>query len=72
MLRKLWAHEDKYDSDDLLPDKFRSDWVNFFQQLYEVETVTFKRCIKPKQADGNANLLVFSWRSGEAYAMEGF
>ena len=59
--------EDKYDWNDPLPDKFRSDWVNFFQQLYEVETTTFERCIKPKQADGNPNLVVFSDESGEAY-----
>ena len=38
-----------------------------FIELFEMETVKFRRCIKPKDAVGNPDLIMFSDGSDEAY-----
>lgn len=44
-----------------------NDWKDFFNELYEVESCTFKRPLKPFNALGKPILIIFSDGSMQAY-----
>ena len=67
LLRKLWGQDKKIGWDEPIPEQFRREWITFFIELYEVENITFKRCIKPVNTVGNPILIVFSDGSGDIY-----
>lgn len=67
MLRKLWGRDEKLDWDDAIPDRLRQEWLNFFQELFELEKIEVLRCIKPDNAVGDPVLVIFSDGSGDAY-----
>ena len=48
------------DGDELIPDEFRKEWIDFFRQLFQMENTTFQRCIKPEEAIGDPILVLFS------------
>ena len=68
MMQNFWKNSLKPLSwDDILPDEVTSEWCQFFKDLYEVEKITFHRCVKPQNAKGQPSLIIFSDASEEAY-----
>lgn len=67
MLRKLWGQDKKLGWDDPIPENLRQDWINFFQEFFQLEKIVFSRCMKPNNAVGDPVLVIFSDGSGEAY-----
>ena len=61
LLRKLCGPDMKnLDWDELIPDEFRKEWIDFFRQLFQMENITFQRCIKLEEAIGDPILVLFS------------
>ena len=61
LLRKLCGSNMKnLDWDEPIPDEFRKEWIDFFRQLFQMENITFQRCIKPEEAIGDPILVLFS------------
>ena len=52
LMRQLWGIEEKLHWDDPIPDKYKREWMQFCQDLIEMNNVKFKRCLKPKNATG--------------------
>ena len=48
------------DWDEPIPDELRKEWIDFFRQLFQMEDITFQRCIKPEEAIGDLILVLFS------------
>lgn len=67
MMRQLWASEAKSDWDYPLPEEHKRDWVKFFSDLFGMNTINFKRCVKPSNAVGDPSLLIFRDRSESGY-----
>ena len=64
LMRKLWIGESKDLSwDDPIPASLREEWLRFLIELFNMEKVTFRRCVKP----GNPALVMFSDGSDQAY-----
>ena len=76
LMRELSSNEKntsaKYTWDDALPDRLRDKWCSFFHEMYELEDLTFKRCIKPDNAVGDPMLVVFSDSSSLAYGASAY
>ena len=41
------------DWNEPIPDEFKKEWIDFFRQLFQMEDITFQRCIKPEEAIGD-------------------
>ena len=68
MMRRLWTGEEKsLGWDDPIPEELRCQWGQFFKELFAMEDISFERCIKPKDAVGKPNLVLFSDGSEGAY-----
>ena len=68
LMRKLWIGESKdLTWDDPIPASLREEWLRFFIELFNMEKVTFRRCVKPVGAVGNPALVMFSDGSDQAY-----
>ncbi len=65
-LRDLYGIEPKLDWDDPIPDILKENWVRLIQLLKSTESIRFSRCIKPKDAVGNPELVMFSDGSSDA------
>ena len=54
-LRRLWlGGTKKLEWDDPLPEFLRQEWISFFVELFEMETIKFRRSIKPNDALGDS------------------
>ncbi|XP_068203032.1 uncharacterized protein [Palaemon carinicauda] len=53
--------------DDPLDDSMMNEWKAFFKELYGLESLTFRRPLKPYNAFGKPNLVIFSDGSTQAY-----
>ena len=49
LLRKMWGL--KLGWDDVISDEMRQEWLSFFAEVTEAATISFKRCIRPNDAD---------------------
>ena len=50
LLQKLCGTNMKnLDQDEPIPGEFRKEWIDFFRQLFQMEDVTFQRCINRKK-----------------------
>ena len=68
MMQKLWkGNENELGWDDVLPKHIAVKWIEFFDDMFEVEKLSFQRCIKPSNAVGQPMLILFSDASEEAY-----
>ena len=67
LLRKLWTLEPKLDWDDVLPKLQYDEWSKFFTDALELKNIDFERCMKPKDAEGDPTLVLFSDASIEAF-----
>ena len=65
-LRDLFGFEPKLDWDDPIPDHMKQKWIKLIGLLKSVELIRFKRCIKPENAIGDPELLMFSDGSSDA------
>ena len=54
--------------DEPIPDEIYGHWVCLFKDMYALEDVKYKRCIKPDDAIGNPTLVVFADASNVAYS----
>ncbi|XP_031573598.1 uncharacterized protein LOC116307470 [Actinia tenebrosa] len=50
-----------------LAEKFKSEWLQIFRHLFDMENISFNRYIKPSNAVGEPSLVIFSDGSQEAY-----
>ena len=53
--------------DDTLPESVAIEWIHFFQELFDVEKLSFRRCFRQKEAVGKPMLIIFSDASKSAY-----
>ncbi|XP_068220711.1 uncharacterized protein [Palaemon carinicauda] len=53
--------------DDPLDNSMMNEWKAFFKELYGLESLTFRRPLKPSNAFGKPNLVIFSDGSTQAY-----
>lgn len=68
MMQDLWKHETKEIGwDDALSSEMRNEWNKFFIEVFEVENLSFKRCLRPNDAVGSPMLIIFSDASEQAY-----
>ena len=68
LLRKLWSNDSqKLGWDDPVSIEARNDWMTFFREMFDMEKISFNRCIKPCNAVGNPNMILFSDGSEVAY-----
>ena len=65
MLRSLTA--EGLDWDEAVSDSERQKWVKFFQDVFEMEDISFPRSIKPNDAVGQPVLILFSDASEHAF-----
>ena len=65
LLKNLWKR--KLEWDEEVGEIDRQLAVSFFEEMFEMESVSFKRCIKPNQAVGNPTMITFSDASEEAF-----
>ena len=68
MRRELQMHNPKLNWDDPIPQHLYQAWSQFFNEMLEVENLSFPRCLKPKNAVGNPDLILLSDGSEVAYA----
>tara|TARA_B110001454_G_scaffold196478_1_gene199376 strand:- start:542 stop:6220 length:5679 start_codon:yes stop_codon:yes gene_type:complete len=66
MLRKLTTEENA-GWDDPITEQQRSNWCNFFQEMFDCESIEFNRSTKPENAIGLPVLVIFSDASKEAF-----
>ena len=67
MMRQLWLNDLRLDWDDPIPDNYQRDWIEFCKDLSEMESVVSERSIRPHEARGNPELVIFSDGSNNAY-----
>ena len=53
--------------DDPLPPNLRMKWIEYFKKMFDIETLSFKRCIRSSNATGDPILVMFSDASEYAY-----
>ena len=68
LMRKLWSGGCKtLGWDDPVPQDNVKEWIKFFRDLFEINYISFKRCLKPSNSVGNPSLIIFSDGSDDAY-----
>ena len=68
LMHKLWSGKcNSLGWDDPIPQDNLKEWIKFFRDLFEMNDISFKRCMKPNKAVGNPSLIVFSDGSDNAY-----
>ena len=67
LLRKLWGQDKKLEWNETFADALTWEWICFLKELYEVEKISFRRCVKPPNNVGNPQLVIFSDGSGNLY-----
>ncbi|XP_045115478.1 uncharacterized protein LOC123507035 [Portunus trituberculatus] len=53
--------------DEAVDEEFHRKWKLLFKEMFEMEHISFKRCLKPKDAVGDPDLVVFSDGSMKAF-----
>ena len=67
-MRELWGIENKLGWDDAIPEKYKQYWIQFCQDMLEMNNIKFKRYVKPKNtADEQLMLIIFSDGSSNAF-----
>ena len=68
LMRKLWTQEIKLDWDDPIPKDLHVEAKAFFTEMFEIEKLSFPRCLKLEGAIGDPMLVLFSDGSKDAFA----
>lgn len=66
-MRSLYSREVQDGWDEPMSEDIKAKWVQFFRGLFELQTLTFKRCLMPDNAEGDPVLVIFSDGSQQAY-----
>ncbi|XP_068200399.1 uncharacterized protein [Palaemon carinicauda] len=56
-----------YDWDSAVSTDIRNEWLSYFQMLFELQSLSFPRCVKVEGAIGKPMLVIFSDGSSSAY-----
>ena len=64
-MQRLWQRGFEWDDD--LPPATRDEWIQLFQEMKDLNHVTFDRCLTPPEAVGSPTLCIFSDASEEAF-----
>ncbi|XP_056010774.1 uncharacterized protein LOC130051848 [Ostrea edulis] len=67
LMRSMCSKEIQNGWDEPMNEEIRVKWMQFFRGLYELQSITFKRCIMPENAEGDPILVIFSDGSQQAY-----
>ena len=68
MMQNLWKNKNKeLGWDNALPTEIKDEWNQFFVEVFAVENLSFKRCLRPVDAIGDPILVIFSDASEQAY-----
>ena len=49
-----------------IPSKLKEDWICFFKALFDMERISFSRCIQPPEVSQDLSLIMFSDASEQA------
>ena len=66
LMRKLWIVSLRPWADPI-PESLSQEWLEFFAELFEMQDIRFRRCIRPRGAIGDPYLVMFSDGSDQAY-----
>ena len=67
LMRKLWNGECRsLGWDEPILQELRRNRINFFRELFKMQSISFPRCIKPKYAIGEPSIIMFSDGSEDA------
>ena len=66
-LQKACIHESARKWDNALDENLKGRWIEFFKGLFELEQLKFERCLKPINALGDPELVIFTDASELAY-----
>ena len=69
-LRETWAL--RLGWDDPLPDGLRSRWIRFFSQMFQLESLTLGRQLRPSDLVGKPWLVLFSDGSDTAFGFAAY
>lgn len=69
-LRETWAL--KLGWDETLPDCMYRRWIQFFSQMYEIEQLSYPRCLHPPNTVGDPWLIILSDGSDIAYGFTAY
>ena len=72
LVTKNLNRDNKIHWDDILDEQTINNLKDFFVSLYDLEDLSFVRCIKPKDATGNPDLIIFSDGSEWAFGCVGY
>ena len=64
-MQRLWQQGLEWDQE--LPSPAREEWVRFFQEMGDLNHVTFERSLTPEDVIGTPMLCIFSDASNEAF-----
>ena len=69
LMRSLWCGDCAgLGWDDPIPQRNRDEWKAFFNELFDIQNITFPRCLRPKDAvEENPTLIIFCDGSEVAY-----
>ena len=65
-MRQLWNIK-SLGWDNIIVELHKKDWITFFKDLFDMQNISFPRCIKPADAIGNPLLIIFSDGSNDAF-----
>ncbi|XP_055997877.1 uncharacterized protein LOC130047274 [Ostrea edulis] len=68
LMRSTCSKEIQNGWDEPMSEEMRVKWIQFFRGLYESQSITFKRCIMPENAEGDPILVIFSDGSQPTYS----
>jgi len=69
-LRETWAL--RLGWDDPLPDGLRGKWIRFFSQMFQLESLTLDRQLRPSNSVGKPWLILFSDGSDTAFGFAAY
>ena len=66
LMQKLWMNDEcKLSWDDPISENLQNEWNQFFIDIFEVEKISFHRCVKPRGVSNDAPLLIIFCDSSE-------
>ena len=67
LMRRTWETNRAGDWNESFPRSVLAEWITIYGELFEMRDVSSPRCIKPKDALGNPQFVVFSDASKEVF-----
>ncbi|XP_062588328.1 uncharacterized protein LOC134250006 [Saccostrea cucullata] len=67
LMRTMCSKENQIGWDEPMSEDMRAKWVQFFTGFYDLQNLTFKRCLMPENTESDPMLVIFSDGSQQAY-----